>query len=334
MARRSSSDETFGASLVDFFSYSNVGLAVFDEKLRYRAINPWLAGVHGHSVDFHIGKTVRTILGEVAASPEPAIRHVLATGQPISNVEVQGKLPTKTVAERWVSNFFPIKNYRGEVHQVGAVVVPAPTHRTMEKTGLPQEAKGSRTILRSWKEIAGYVGACAKTVQRWEQTYKFPIRRVKAGKGAVVFAMVDEVDNWLSHGARTALGDKRSWTTFINSPLPTLILDDDRAILDANVSMANLIGTTTDNLIGKKLDAFTCGTNATATEREWLLFRQTGGSLGLHNFCRVDGTVFAAEYTLRTMQPGVRILTFTSLLQGAVSEKKIFHRTGPKPLLL
>ena len=46
MGRCSASDEKFVVGLADFFSNSNVGLAVFDEELRYQAVNPWLANVH------------------------------------------------------------------------------------------------------------------------------------------------------------------------------------------------------------------------------------------------------------------------------------------------
>jgi hypothetical protein len=34
-------------------------------------------------------------------------------------------------------------------------------------------------------------------VQRWEQSYGFPIRRVNPSKGSVVYALQNEVDEWL-----------------------------------------------------------------------------------------------------------------------------------------
>ena len=332
MGRCSASDEKFVASLAAFFNNSNVGLAVFDEELRYQAVNPWLADLHRYSVEFHLGQTVRTIIGAVADRPEPAIRRVFATGCTISNLEVGGKLPTKTVTERWVDNFFPIKDQTGKVRQVGGVIVPVPEMTKGDEATVCQEAKTSARVLRSWKEIAGYVGTCAKTVQRWEQSYSFPIRRVKANKGSVVFAMRREVDTWLSNISRTALGDKRSWATFLNSPLPTFILDDARVILDANDCMANLISTTADNLVGQKLDNFISGTTFARTEREWLLFQTAGASVGLGNFCRLDGTVIAAEYTLSTMQPGVCTLVFTSLRNQPISKRHLFQRAGPSLL--
>ena len=52
-------------------------------------------------------------------------------------------------------------------------------------------------VLRSWKDVARYVGTCVKTVQRWEDEFQFPIRRVNLNKGAVVFALRSEVDKWL-----------------------------------------------------------------------------------------------------------------------------------------
>ena len=334
MGRGSASDEKFVASLADFFNNSNVGLAVFDEELRYRAVNPWLADLHRYSVDFHLGQTVRTIIGAVADGPEPAIRRVFATGCTISNLEVGGRLPTKTVTERWVDNFFPIKDGTGKVRQVGGIIVPVPAvTKGHEKSG-SQEPTASDGVLRSWKEIAGYVGTCAKTVQRWERSYSFPIRRVKASKGSTVFAIRREVDTWLSNISRTALGDKRTWANFLNSPLPTFILDDARIILDANVCMANLISTTAHNLVGRKLDNFISGTTFAGTEREWLSFQKAGASIGLRNFCRLDGKAIAAEYTLSTMHSGIYTLTFTALRNRPVSKKHTFHRVGPRLLQL
>jgi CheY-like chemotaxis protein len=41
-------------------------------------------------------------------------------------------------------------------------------------------------------------GTCVKTVQRWENKGSLPIRRVsEKQKGAAVFALSDEVDDWL-----------------------------------------------------------------------------------------------------------------------------------------
>lgn len=340
MVRKPTLEETFSANLVEFFNNSNVGLAVFDHQLRYQALNPRLAEINGLSVKSHLGKTLREILGEeVALRAEPALKQVLATGQAIANFELAGTLPTKTEAERWVDNFFPIKDSTGKVTQVGAVVVTLPADASAEETSLDHELTSTRKVMRSWKEIAHYVGTCIKTVQRWEQAYGFPIRRLRASKGVEVFAFRDEVDRWIVTKARrartnakTEITDERSWEMFTNSPLPTLIVNDDRVILDANANIADLIGEATHELIGKKLDSFTCGSGPEHIEHEWELFRKLRGSVGLRNFCRRDGTIFAAEYTLRSLLPGVRIVTITALSHDPVARRHAFYQAGPSAI--
>jgi len=178
--------------LTDFFNQSTVGLAIYDDDLRYQALNPCLAEMHGMSMGLHLGRTLRDVLGEVALRVEPAIKHVLTTGRPLLNLEIAGALPSSKRPGRWVDNFFPAKDAYGRVKQVGVVVV-----QLTPETKLQQVAYSGTETLRSWKEIANYLGACVKTVQRWEHEYKFPIRRLKASKGAMVFALKTDVDNWL-----------------------------------------------------------------------------------------------------------------------------------------
>ena len=50
-------------------------------------------------------------------------------------------------------------------------------------------------ILSSWKEIAQYVGKGVRTVQRWERESRFPVRRPRHEKGAVL-AYTAEIDAW------------------------------------------------------------------------------------------------------------------------------------------
>ena len=55
-------------------------------------------------------------------------------------------------------------------------------------------------VLRSWKEIAAYLGKGVRTAQRWEQLLGLPVQRPKnRSKGSVV-ASTDELDQWLRNG--------------------------------------------------------------------------------------------------------------------------------------
>lgn len=335
MARSVSADE-LSAVLSEFFNNSNVGLAVFDQGLRYHRVNHRLASINGLCVEAHLGKTLREVLGdEVASRPEAAVMQVLATGQPIANVEIKGTLPTKTEAERWVDNFFPIRDSQGRVTQVGAIVMQVPAETTPEAEDINLGLTPGATVMRSWKEIADYLGTCVKTAQRWEQTYNLPIRRLRASKGLEVFALTDEVNRWIVSKARSATkatGHEGSWATFTDSALPTLIVDDHRFILDANVRIAELIGSAQHQLVGQKLDRFVSATDPQHIDHEWEEFRKRAGSVGLRNFCRPDGTAFAAEYTLRTLRPGVRIVTLTAVGGDSVSDEEVFYQTGPGTL--
>lgn len=191
----------------EFFVRSDVGLAVFDEQMRYRMLNPYLAASNGASIESHIGKHVREILADEVGIPvERAIRQVFATASPVLNCELVGTLPTKPDGGHWIDTFFPIVGSSGGIKQVGAVVVElAQSH--LPFTAQPSSPPWSSSVLRSWKEIAQYVGTCIKTVQRWEQAHALPVRRVNQSKGSVVFALPKEVDDWLRN---RALGRERT----------------------------------------------------------------------------------------------------------------------------
>ncbi|HZR55756.1 MAG TPA: PAS domain-containing protein [Terriglobales bacterium] len=183
--------------LAEFFNSSTVGLAIFDNQLRYQVVNPSLAAMNRTSVQSHLGKSLRQVLGKVGLQAEPVFKQVLATGRPFFNVELEGELPNRSEPTRWLDNLFPIKDTRGRVSQIGVVVVEVPPVREREVSNTELLPYNEGAVLRSWKEIAQYVRVCVKTVQRWEQDYGFPIRRLKAAKGAMVFTMRADVDNWL-----------------------------------------------------------------------------------------------------------------------------------------
>lgn len=82
----------------------------------------------------------------------------------------------------------------GTVKQVAAVVADLDLPTPIHLNPLPNH---EIRVLRSWKDIARYLGTCVKTAQRWEHERSFPVRRITETNGAVVFAMSDEIDDWL-----------------------------------------------------------------------------------------------------------------------------------------
>jgi formate hydrogenlyase transcriptional activator len=128
-----------------FFDAPNVGFVICDENLRYVKVNDALARMNGIPPDAHLGKTVYDVLGEAAAAVEPAYHQVFATGEPVSNVEVVAKLPTRAEPGHWIGNLFPVKDGEGRVRQVGAVVVEVP--ETIKREEGPQ-AQARRQMQR------------------------------------------------------------------------------------------------------------------------------------------------------------------------------------------
>ncbi len=61
-----------------------------------------------------------------------------------------------------------------------------------------------RKILKSWKEVASYLGVGIRTAQRWKDERGLPIRQPSGAKrSSAVLAVPDEVDRWLAQSSDT-----------------------------------------------------------------------------------------------------------------------------------
>lgn len=62
-------------------------------------------------------------------------------------------------------------------------------------------------LLRSWKEIAAYLGCDRRTCLRWEKKLGLPVHRIEGGAKSSVFADKEELDRWLmERSARDGAG--------------------------------------------------------------------------------------------------------------------------------
>src|SRR5215813_7782967 len=69
--------------------------------------------------------------------------------------------------------------------------------------------------LEGWKQIAAYLKRDVRTVQRWERTEQFPVRRQMHRKLASVLAFKDELDRWMDQ--RSSLQSKKATTTSLHA---------------------------------------------------------------------------------------------------------------------
>jgi DNA-binding CsgD family transcriptional regulator len=109
--------------LAALLSAPTVGVAICDRQLRFRAVNDALAAMNGAPAESHIGKPLHQILGNVAGKVGSAFQHVFETGEPLSNFELSGQLPTRTAIGHWLEHYYPIKNRSGKILHVSCIAV-------------------------------------------------------------------------------------------------------------------------------------------------------------------------------------------------------------------
>jgi len=191
-------------------------------------------------------------------------------------------------------------------------------------------------ILRSWKEIAVYAGASVRTLQRWERDFHLPIRRIATKKGAVVFAFRSDLDTWFrarTQTAQVAVNDGHFRVMFMNSPLPSMVLDNARKILDVNDALCELLGFERTQFLGRITNVFSQNP-VEYDEEEWSQFLQAGASLGQRNLRHSDGSLVGVEYVLKSVYPGLHLVTVLATHPGGVPSNQVYYRLGRGSLSL
>ncbi len=138
------------------YAIAPVGLCYFDADLRYRYINEWLARINGVQMEAHLGKTVDELLTDVAASVVPQLRHVLETGEPIIEGEVQAETPAHPGQSRhYMHSYYPDKSEDGTVVGVSCVVQDITERIELERDVV---AVGERERLRIGRDLHDGLG--------------------------------------------------------------------------------------------------------------------------------------------------------------------------------
>ncbi|HEX2084750.1 MAG TPA: PAS domain-containing protein [Solirubrobacteraceae bacterium] len=116
--------ETY-ALLDALFSHAPVGLAFWDDDLRYRRINAALAAMNGLAPDDHLGRTPVEVLGpELGAVVTDTLRRVQETQAPLVDVEVAGSTAASPGERRqWLASYYPVPSDDGELLGVAGLVL-------------------------------------------------------------------------------------------------------------------------------------------------------------------------------------------------------------------
>jgi formate hydrogenlyase transcriptional activator len=246
--------------LTAYFNASNVGLCILDKDLRFLAINHTLAKMNDIPAAAHLGKSVREVLGDFAELVEPLLHRVLATGQPVSNLEISFMLPNRTEPGHWMEHFIPIKDATGKVTQIGAVVV-----EITEQKKLEESLRGvSETLREEKKRQQVMMGVSRILAAKWDVRQSFPqvsayLRRVLRQEYAAL-ALQDEKSGQLVRQAMDF--PLRKWPTGeteITAKGPGVRALRERASLIFNRDeMQGFHPGTTDNLLAEGLKSLCC----------------------------------------------------------------------------
>ncbi|HZC29364.1 MAG TPA: ATP-binding protein, partial [Gaiellaceae bacterium] len=122
------SEET-RALLDTLLSTAPVGLAFLDRQLRYVRINEALASINGRTVEEHLGHHIRNVLGDdVAERVEEIFAGIVATGEPVLDVEISGVPPGRSGRRDWLASYYPVRD-GGAIVGLGVVVVDVTENR-------------------------------------------------------------------------------------------------------------------------------------------------------------------------------------------------------------
>ncbi|WP_204139145.1 chemotaxis protein CheB [Halomicronema sp. CCY15110] len=129
------------ATLEQLYATSPVGLCLIDSDFRFLRINQILADINGASVDDHLGRSVDEMLPDLAETLKPYCQEVLATGQTIDQIEIQGRTPQEPEKERtWQASYYPVY-FADDQRGIGAVIVEVTRRVDVQRSLEAREAE-------------------------------------------------------------------------------------------------------------------------------------------------------------------------------------------------
>lgn len=169
ITERKQSEKAIQAKLSELetiYDTAPIGLCFQDTDLKYVRINETLAEINGVAVENHLGRTLHEAIPVVADAIEPLFRHVLETGEPLLNQELQ--LATQgqpDILRDWLASYVAVKDHTGKILGVNVTV--------QEITQLRRaEADRDRffTLSLDLLAIANFEGCFLKINPAWTET--------------------------------------------------------------------------------------------------------------------------------------------------------------------
>jgi serine phosphatase RsbU (regulator of sigma subunit)/PAS domain-containing protein/anti-sigma regulatory factor (Ser/Thr protein kinase)/transcriptional regulator with GAF, ATPase, and Fis domain len=116
-------DRDRSLALVDsILANAPVGFAFFDPDLRFARVNEALAAMNEESESAHLGRRVEDVVGPGGHEIAAFLRHVRDTGEPILDVEIDGRRPRTGAPLHVVAGYYPVRDAGGTLTGIGVVV--------------------------------------------------------------------------------------------------------------------------------------------------------------------------------------------------------------------
>lgn len=136
-----------------------IGLAFVDRDLRFVRVNRALAIMNGRPVEEHLGRRLAEIFGDVGAEWECWWRTVLASGEPIVNLEVSVLVFGRR--EYALVSYYPVRDIDGNLLGVGSVVTDISQRKRSE---IGQRVLAAAGSLLAASPDAGVLGDVVRTL--------------------------------------------------------------------------------------------------------------------------------------------------------------------------
>ena len=120
LQKRLLSVEEESSRLRSAFRLAPIALCLIDRDLRYVEVNERMAWLNRHSIESHIGKTLREVVPEIADVIEPVYRHVFSTGRPVESRPIAEL--TEDGERFLLVNYNPVKDESGTTVLVSVAV--------------------------------------------------------------------------------------------------------------------------------------------------------------------------------------------------------------------
>jgi PAS domain S-box-containing protein len=145
-----------------------IGLAFLSPDCRYLYINRHLTEICGISVEDHLGRTVRDCVPALAESVEDIVRSIVATGEPVTGIEVSGQRADQVNERSWITYWHPLFGEDGDVLGVN-VAAEEITERKRAEAALRASEQQFRTLAEAIPQLVWMSDAQGRI--SWANTY-------------------------------------------------------------------------------------------------------------------------------------------------------------------